>query len=54
LKKGGFLVSIVGKPSKELAKKYKVKAKHIASVPNPKQLEEITKLAEDDKIIKRI
>jgi len=50
LKKGGFLVSIAGKPSEELAKEYGVETKYISSVSNPEQLEEITKLAEENKI----
>lgn len=50
LKKGGFLVSIAGKPSQELAQEYEVEAKYISSVSNPKQLEEITQLAEEGKI----
>lgn len=50
LKKDGFLVSIVEKPSQEMAKKYGVKAQHIASRPNPEQLEEITSLVEESKL----
>ncbi|MDX9908224.1 MAG: NADP-dependent oxidoreductase [Mariniphaga sp.] len=50
LRKGGFLVSIAEKPSRKLAKEYGVEAKRIASVPNSEQLEEITQLAEADKI----
>lgn len=50
LKKGGFLVTIVEKPSQELAEKHSVTAQHIASQPNPKQFEEITQLIEQNKI----
>ncbi|HTN69206.1 MAG TPA: NADP-dependent oxidoreductase [Dysgonamonadaceae bacterium] len=50
LRKGGFLVSIAGKPSVELAEKYEVETKFISSVNNPKQLEEITQLVEENKI----
>ncbi len=50
LKKDGFLVSLVQKPSEELVKKYHVKAEVMASKPNPKQLEEITELVEAGKI----
>lgn len=50
LKEGGFLVSIVEKPSEELLKKHKVQGSIIASVPNPKQLEEITELVEKGQI----
>ncbi len=54
LKKDGFLVSLVQEPSEELMKQYHVKAKVMASKPNPKQLEEITKLVEEGKIKTRI
>ena len=50
LKEGGFLVSLVEDPSKKLLQKYKVEGKVIASVPNPKQLEEITQLVEEGKV----
>ena len=50
LKEGGFLVSLIEKPSEELLKKYKVQGKVIASEPNSKQLEEITTLIEANKI----
>ncbi|MDT0295185.1 NADP-dependent oxidoreductase [Mesonia ostreae] len=50
LKEGGLLVSLVENPSKELLKKYKVEGKVIASVANPKQLEEITQLIEEGKV----
>lgn len=50
LKKKGFLVTIVEKPSQERAEEFGITAKHIASRPNPKQLDEITKLAEEGKI----
>lgn len=50
LKKGGFLVSLMAEPSNELAKKYEVDTKYIASVPNPEQLEEITNLVEAGKV----
>lgn len=54
LKKGGFLVSLVQKPSEELMKKYDVQAKVMASEPNPKQLKEITELVEAGKIKTRV
>ncbi|WP_441859350.1 NADP-dependent oxidoreductase [Mesonia sp.] len=50
LKEGGFLVSLVEDPSKELLKKYKVEGKVIASVANAEQLEEITQLIEEEKV----
>lgn len=50
LKEDGFIVSLVEKPSEEMLQKYKVKGKVIASVPNPKQLDEITELVEEGKI----
>ncbi|MDQ7918463.1 NADP-dependent oxidoreductase [Mesonia sp. MT50] len=50
LKEGGFLVSLVEDPSKELLKKYKVEGKVIASVANAEQLEEITQLIEEGKV----
>lgn len=50
LKKGGFLVTIVEKPSQELAKEHGVEARHIASQPNPDQLGKITELVEKGKI----
>lgn len=50
LKKGGFLVSIAGNPSEEMAEKYGVKAKYISSVANPEQLDAITKLVEESKL----
>lgn len=50
LRKGGFLVSLIGEPSKEMMEKYEVDAKYISSVPNPEQLEEITNLVEAGKV----
>lgn len=50
LKEGGFLVSIVKQPSEKLLNEYKIKGGIIASVPNPKQLEEITELVEKGQI----
>lgn len=50
LKKGGFLVTIVEKPSQELADEYGVIAQHIASRPNSEQFEEITQLVEQNKV----
>ena len=50
LKKGGFLVSLMAEPSKELAEKYEVATQYIASVPNTEQLEEITNLVEAGKV----
>jgi len=54
LKKDGFLVSLVEKPSEELMKKYNVKAEVMASQPNPTQLEEITELIEEGKVKTRV
>lgn len=50
LKKGGFLVSLAGKPSKEMVKEHEVKAEFISSRSNPEQLDEITKLVEENKV----
>lgn len=50
LKKGGFLVSLIDEPSKELAQKYEVAVKYISSKPNPEQLDEITNLVEAGKL----
>lgn len=50
LKKGGYLVSLVQDPSKELLKEHNVEGKVIASVPNPEQLEEITEMIEAGKV----
>ncbi len=54
LKKGGFLVSLVQKGDDELMKKFEVTAKVMSSHPDPSQLEEITKLAEEGKIKTRV
>lgn len=54
LKKGGFLVSLVQQGDKELMEKYNVTAKVMSSKPNPAQLEEITKLAEEGKLTTRV
>ena len=50
LKKGGFLVSLIDEPSKELAQKHEVAVKYISSKPNPEQLDEITNLVEAGKL----
>ena len=50
LKPGGFLVSIVGDPSKELAKQKGVEVAHVLCQPSKSQLEEIAKLVEDGKL----
>lgn len=50
LKEGGYLVSLVEKPSEEMLQKYKVSGKVISSVPHPSQLEKITDLVEAGKI----
>ena len=54
LKKGGFLVSLVQEGDKELMTKYDVTAKVMSSHPDPLQLEEITKLAENGKLKTRV
>lgn len=50
LKKGGFLVSTVAPPSKELAEKFGIKAEMLGVRPNIEQLVAITKLVEEGKI----
>ena len=54
LKKGGFLVSLVQEGDKDLMAKYDVTAKVMSSHPDPTQLEEITKLAEEGKLKTRV
>lgn len=50
LKSGGWLISIVGPPSDQLAEKHAVRATYMMVQPNGRQLAEIAQLAASDRL----
>ena len=51
LKPGGFLVTAVAFPDKDLQEKKNIKFARVVSKPNPDQLNKISKLVEEEKLI---